>query len=56
MSWARIIHAPNQGENASEEEQDSLHNEVVSFAMKILNVDMQSSDISACHTLKSGIK
>ena len=59
MSWARRIHASNEsteGENAPDKEQDSLEHEVVSFLKKKMNVDIQSSDISACHTLKSDIK
>ena len=43
-------------ENALQEELETLKQQDISSMNNKLNVDMHSSDISACHTMKSGSK
>ena len=54
--WSRQItpyNANTHGENSPHEELETLEEHVVGYLNSHLHVNIQSSDISTCHTLKS---
>ena len=44
------------GENAPEEEKESLERQVIGYLNKKLDLDIASNDISACHTLRNRMR
>ena len=44
------------GENAPEEEKESLERQVIGYLNKKLDIDIVSNDISACHTLRNRMR
>ena len=55
--WSRLItpcNANTHGENVPHEELENFEEQVVVYLSSNLHVDIQSSNISVCYTLKSG--
>ena len=44
------------GENAPEEEKESIERQVIVYLNKKLDLDMASNDISGCHTLRNRMR
>ena len=44
------------GENAPEEEKESLERQVIGYLNKKLDIDIVGNDISACHTLRNRMR
>ena len=56
-TWARRaspIELCNEGEHAKEQELETIESEVLNFLNRKLGSDINSTDVSACHTLVTG--
>ena len=56
--WNRhlFLEKGSTGENAPEEEKESLERQVIGYLNKKLDIDIVGNDISACHTLRNRMR